>query len=130
MAQDTDALRGQNATLVFAWGNVRVDLLKYRQRTRITETTGAGHGTDTQHVPGTRVRQFAASGIVITGVPDFVTEVGQIRIDLRGDNTEVVDAAFSVMTEQEFTVNFRQGGAIQYRCAATVDGAPTITGGP
>ncbi len=130
MVRDTTALRSQNAALTFGWGNVRIDLLRFRQTIRTSETTGAGSGTDAKHIPGVRVRTFAATGIVINGTPDFTTEVAQIKVDFTGDNSKVIDCPACVLSEQEFTINFKQGGDIKYRCVAVVDGPMTITGAP
>ena len=125
--------KGQNATAVIStsnlWGNIRVQLLKFRQQKRIGETTGVGSGTDAAHIGGVNVRQIAYSGVVVDGFPDLTSEEGTLTIDLDGQNTYTV-AGNVVHQNQEFTIDFRKGAAITCSGSAIVDGALTINGAP
>jgi len=125
--------KGQNATATITtaslWGNIRIQGLKFRQKKRLAESTGSGSGTDANHVPGVNVRQIAYTGVVIDGFPNFADEEGELEIDFDGTNTYTVSANV-VQQEQEFSIDFRQGGTITARGSAVIDGALTINGAP
>lgn len=93
--------------------NVEVTEFEYMETRRITETTSAGDGYNTEWTGGSAVRRFRGRGQVIDSVPNLINKntplTGTVNFD--PDTGLSIDGAI-VFTEFRLLARFKAGNEI------------------
>ena len=105
MAEDTAPIKGQNTTIIFAWGTVRVRRLRWIHTNHVRNTTGSGSGVNSKFVEGVNQYTIQCTGTLVNGVPKLATLRGQVKVDWKGDGSVIYDCPSVVLSTLEISLD-------------------------